>query len=99
MFNQTTGVTIIEQIDSINRLTKSPQEVKDELQKQFRERLTSDYTKRAFIQIVTKAVDADRALESATERAETALNVLRFYSRGVIQQDARSYRMYIGGRT
>jgi len=88
--------SILNTFVKMNRLSTSPDEVKNGVEKIFEERLAQDYTGRAIMRVETRAVDAIRAVELAIEQAETALNVLRFYSRGVIEYDARHYRMYIG---
>ncbi len=71
-------------------------EARVETEKLFHDQLAKNYAGRAVIRVETTAVDNVRAKESAIELAETALNVLRFYSRGAIRHDARAYRMQIG---
>jgi hypothetical protein len=96
MFDESIEKSILENFITINQLSTSPPDVKAEMERIFRERLSQDFTGRAIIIVETRAFDDTRAIESAIEQAETVLNVLRFYSRGVIVNNARSYRMYIG---
>jgi len=95
MFDELTKQSILTSFVEINSRIKSPG-VKAQSEEIFRERLTPDYDGKAVALVKTKAVDTARVIESAIEKAETVLNVLRFYSRGVIRNDARAYRMYIG---
>lgn len=96
MFEEATKQSILQTFVAINRLCRSPADVGSKMEQLFEDRLTTDYAGRAVIRISTTAADPIRAVESAIEQAETALNVLQFYSRGVIAHDARAYKMYIG---
>src|SRR5215207_4142029 len=43
-----------------------------------------------------QAVDSEHAYDVANDMIEHALNILRFYSRGTMHNDAYNYRMFIG---
>jgi len=95
MFDEEMMNSIIDTFKEMNRNVKSPPEVKVQAENIFKDRVKQDYNGRAVIRVETRAGDTDRAIESAIEQAETALNILRFYSRGVFTLDARAYKMYI----
>lgn len=96
MFDEPTKQSILQKLVTMIQLSASPPDAKAELEHLYRERLNQDYSGRAIMRVETRASDSTRAVESAIEQAETTLNILRFYSRGIITNDARSYRMYIG---
>ena len=96
MFDETTEQLILDSFAKASQQNTSPPEVKAETEKLIHDQLVQNYTGRAVIRVETTAVDNARAVESAIELAETALNVLRFYSRGAIEYDARAYRMQVG---
>ena len=96
MFDAAIEKSVLERFSAMNQKSSSSSEVKSEIEKLFAEKLKKDYQDRAVICVDVTAVDQDRAIETATEEAEATLNVLRFYSRGVIDHDARSYRTYVG---
>ncbi len=96
MFDATVEKSVLERFVAMNQQSSSPPEVKNEVEKFFVESLKKNYQGRAVICVEVTAVDMDRAIDAAIEEAETTLNVLRFYSRGVTDNDARNYKMYIG---
>jgi len=96
MFDTTIEKSVLERFVAMNQQSSSPPEVKNEVEKLFVESLKINYQGRAVICVDVTTVDMDRAIDAATEEADTTLNVLRFYSRGVIDHDARNYKMYIG---
>jgi hypothetical protein len=80
----------------INETTLSPEAIKQRMSKEMSELLQNKYLNRTVAIATVDAADDNMAIQRAEEEIEHALNVLRFYSRGVLKNDARFYGMFIG---
>jgi len=87
---------ILSSINAISKTSTSPEEVKEETMKQITEQIQKRYTTRSVATLTVEASDMTNAIEHAEVEIEHSLNALRFYSRVVTKNDARSYRMFIG---
>ncbi len=80
----------------INEGTISPEEVKREGIKMIDELVQRSYMGKAVATVTVEAADQGSAVEHAEDEIEHALNVLRFFGRAVLQNDARRYRIFVG---
>jgi hypothetical protein len=83
-------------ISEINETSISPQEVKDQGMKMVSELLQTRYLNKTVATVTIEAADQDSAVLHAEKEIEHALDVLRFYGRAVMKNDARLYKMFIG---
>lgn len=82
--------------NDFKRIIKENKDIGDDVKQEMMSWPERFYIGQVVAECQVQAVDSEHAYDVANDMIEYALNILRFYSRGTMHNDAYNYRMFIG---